>query len=286
MTTADRAREIVGDVIGHTADDIVRLQYADGAYTIDLDDALKAVEQALSQGQQGEACRCTGADYFNARACQACCDKIEASVFDRSKQQGREAVAFRARRDGTFDWKLDTELPTAEKVDELRSAGWQFDYLYTTPPAPVADAVRDALEEAIKSLRTIARDAGRIEFLEDMTDIRGYANSRANVAEAALAAQPVIASNLPERDASRPQTEQGLFRKFDVRRTDGSDAPGGKHDGCEYFVLDMTHDPHAKVAAAAYAASVEATHPALAAGLREQYGLAAQGQEGGDANPS
>lgn len=80
---------------------------------------------------------------------------------------------------------------------------------------------------------------------------------------------------LPSRDESRAATEQGLFRKFDVRRTDGSDAPGGKHHGCEYFVLDMTHDPHAKAAAAAYADSAKATHPQLATDMRDRYGLAA-----------
>lgn len=81
--------------------------------------------------------------------------------------------------------------------------------------------------------------------------------------------------SLPERDTTRPAERQGLFRKFDVRRTDGSDTPGGKHDGCEYFVLDVTHDAHAKAALAAYASAVEATHPALASDMRDRYALSA-----------
>lgn len=81
---------------------------------------------------------------------------------------------------------------------------------------------------------------------------------------------------LPEKDPTKPNSAQGLFRKFDVRRTDGSDAPGGKHDGCDYFVLDVTHDKHAKPALAAYAAAVEATHPQLAADMRAQYALPEQ----------
>lgn len=84
-----------------------------------------------------------------------------------------------------------------------------------------------------------------------------------------------------DRDQNKPNTEQGLYRKFDVRRTDGSDQPGGKHEGCEYFVLDLTHDPHAKAAAAVYADSVEATHPMLAADMREQYGLPSKGADHG-----
>lgn len=44
----------------------------------------------------------------------------------------------------------------------------------------------------------------------------------------------------------------GLIGKFIVRRTDGSDTAGGRHEGCDYFVLDLTHDPLAFPALAAY----------------------------------
>lgn len=60
----------------------------------------------------------------------------------------------------------------------------------------------------------------------------------------------------------------GLYEKFKVERTDGSSAPGGKHDGCAYFVLDLTHDRHATPAIEAYAASCEADYPFLARDLR------------------
>lgn len=83
---------------------------------------------------------------------------------------------------------------------------------------------------------------------------------------------------LPERDPGLTNRAQGVYRKFDVRRTDGSSEPGGKHHGCEHFVLDVTHDPHARAALAAYAAAVEATHPTLAADMRDRYGLAAAAQ--------
>jgi len=59
-----------------------------------------------------------------------------------------------------------------------------------------------------------------------------------------------------------------LYRKFEVRRTDGSDRPGGKHAGCSYFVLDLDHDEHAIAAIAAYAESCEDTRPVLARDLR------------------
>ena len=62
--------------------------------------------------------------------------------------------------------------------------------------------------------------------------------------------------------------ERGMYDKFEVTRKDGEGAPGGRHDGCQYFVLDLTHDPHAVVAALAYADSCEGGYPLLAADLR------------------
>lgn len=60
-----------------------------------------------------------------------------------------------------------------------------------------------------------------------------------------------------------------LYRKFDVRRTDGGSAPSMKHDGCRYFVLDLSCDKFAPPAIAAYANACEATRPQLAADLRK-----------------
>ncbi|WP_059413405.1 hypothetical protein [Cupriavidus basilensis] len=87
----------------------------------------------------------------------------------------------------------------------------------------------------------------------------------------AAAFAPSALPALPERDTSKPAEQQGLFRKFDVRRMDGSDATGGKHHGCEYFVLDLDHDAYAGAALAAYATACEATHPDLARDLRAKW---------------
>jgi hypothetical protein len=62
-------------------------------------------------------------------------------------------------------------------------------------------------------------------------------------------------------------TTRGLYQKFTVVRTDGSSAPGGKHEGCEYFVLDLTHDKHALPALRAYIQSCRAEYPLLAEDL-------------------
>lgn len=75
----------------------------------------------------------------------------------------------------------------------------------------------------------------------------------------------------PARDNTLAAEQQGIFEKFAVRRNDGSDAPGGKHHGCAYFVLDLDHDQHASAAMIAYAASCRVTHPQLAADIVTRY---------------
>ncbi len=61
---------------------------------------------------------------------------------------------------------------------------------------------------------------------------------------------------------------RGLYGKFFIERTDGKSAVGEKHDGCDYFVLDLTHDKHAAAALRAYADSCAEEYPLLAADLR------------------
>lgn len=59
-------------------------------------------------------------------------------------------------------------------------------------------------------------------------------------------------------------TKRGIYRKFQIERTDGSSAPGGKHEHCSYYVLDLEHDDFALPALRAYAKACRKTHPALA----------------------
>ena len=73
---------------------------------------------------------------------------------------------------------------------------------------------------------------------------------------------------------------KGLYRKFDVRRTDGRDVKGQKHYSCRYFVLDLDHDPFAIPALDAYQDACKDEYPALAcnllslvSGLRDGLGI-------------
>lgn len=77
--------------------------------------------------------------------------------------------------------------------------------------------------------------------------------------------------SLPPKDEFKPTEEQGLFNKFLVTRLDGQSAPGMKHHNCEYFVLDVTHDPYAGQALRSYAAACHGTHPKLAADLLSRH---------------
>lgn len=61
---------------------------------------------------------------------------------------------------------------------------------------------------------------------------------------------------------------RGLYRKYNVHRTDGGSMKGAKHENCEYFVLDLTHDKHALAALQAYADSCKEEYPTLAHDLR------------------
>lgn len=65
--------------------------------------------------------------------------------------------------------------------------------------------------------------------------------------------------------------EKGIYNKFTVTRNDGSSEMGQKHEGCRYFVLDLTHDAHAPAAIQAYAESCENDYPELARDLMFQY---------------
>ena len=162
---------------------------------------------------------------------------------------------------GAFDASLHQgNWPSARKGYGYRSPmtqmAWQVAFstfcklgLYARPVPcqDTADMVNKAFQDGINS---------------------GYAQA---MEEEIARSRQVDPSTLPERDESKPAESQGLFRKFEVRRVDGSDKPGGKHHGCRYFVLDLDHDQHADAAMAAYAQACKNTHPALSAELEAQY---------------
>lgn len=63
---------------------------------------------------------------------------------------------------------------------------------------------------------------------------------------------------------------RGLYGKFTVTRNDGTSEPGGKHEGCDYFVLDLTHDPFALPALKTYMLACMKDYPLLAGDLYDK----------------
>lgn len=63
--------------------------------------------------------------------------------------------------------------------------------------------------------------------------------------------------------------DQGLIDKFKVERLTPS-RRNIEHDGCFYFVLDLTHDAAAGPALMAYADQIEDQYPKLAGELRQK----------------
>jgi hypothetical protein len=61
-----------------------------------------------------------------------------------------------------------------------------------------------------------------------------------------------------------------LYAKFQVKRTDERDLPGGDKADARYFVLDYIHDRFARVALAAYADACQSVLPGLAQDLRRR----------------
>lgn len=62
--------------------------------------------------------------------------------------------------------------------------------------------------------------------------------------------------------------QKGLYRKYEVRRVDGSTNQGGKHEHCEWFVLDLTHDKFAIPALKAYSQACANEYPILSNDLK------------------
>ncbi len=79
--------------------------------------------------------------------------------------------------------------------------------------------------------------------------------------------------------------DMGLYCKFIVQRADGRSAPGKKHEGCEYFVLDLDHDPFAVHALRAYANLCRREYPKLSVDLVKRIDRIVLGHDGTTEKP-
>lgn len=63
-------------------------------------------------------------------------------------------------------------------------------------------------------------------------------------------------------------TQMWNHDRYLVKRADGSSTPGGKHENCEYYVLDLDCEPLVHVALDAYATACEMAFPVLSNHLK------------------
>jgi len=61
--------------------------------------------------------------------------------------------------------------------------------------------------------------------------------------------------------------DQPIYDKFTVIRNDGTDAEGGKHQGCRYIVVDIDHDEQAIRILSYLAKAYMITRPTYSASL-------------------
>lgn len=119
-------------------------------------------------------------EHWNARALAAR-PPVGAAVKDSLTVGGGQAVAWMTHHDEPM------LFPTAAEAAAYCEDDEQPVPLFRSP-AQAADLgqVREALQAAARSLRTIAESTKDTEFLETAGEIRAYAGSRANCAEQAL----------------------------------------------------------------------------------------------------
>lgn len=157
---------------------------------------------------------------------------------------------------------------TAEIVHEIRSrTEWQRTVkIDSALLAKLCDAVKFPINSLdhwnLRRWSAMFADQGFVDAADDMIEAADYIEQIA----AEPGAAPPVLSVLDPRD----EAIIGLYEKYRVTRTDGKSAPGSKHAYCEYFVLDLTHDPHAYAAIDAYARSCNDDYPALANDLWER----------------
>ncbi len=141
---------------------------------------------------------------------------------------------------------------------------------------------------------TITSQAEEIEGLKHLgallwsacSDSRAYARSKA-VADAMHGWISNYGAT-PTKEPAQPATPRptGLYAKFKtIERSDGRSAEGEKHHGCQYFVLDITHDKFAPAALEAYAEGCQLEYPELARDLKRQARLTPTKEPAPDGEP-
>jgi hypothetical protein len=131
--------------------------------------------------------------------------------------------------------------------------------------------VVSAIDRGEELEKRLERAADRLDLLAEHLGPEQAKLARRWAEEARAGMAPAIETDdyePPQPSSPAPDTARGIYDKFQVMRRDGSSAPGGKHEHCEYFVLDLDHDKYARPALRAYADACSYEFPVLARDLR------------------
>lgn len=155
--------------------------------------------------------------------------------------------------------------------------------------ASVVEAWRDVRENEWMTIDEMDRDTGfrrLVEILNMADEYMVRAESEQPINEAASVPSQMLmdpdafdmsrdqlidkvatTGQMPTTQPVQVTDDRGMFHKYTVHRNDNMDMPGLKHHACPLFVLDLRHDPAARVAARRYAQAASHTHPKLAEDL-------------------
>lgn len=154
----------------------------------------------------------------------------------------------------------------SERLDTLQVEMAILDRCETAAKNVLAETEDVLMDLAPGKKRTAAQSVALLKVTGVSRQLE-EARSRSRVAADTLV--EALFGAAPATDGAPARTKpSGLYEKYVVLRNDGSSRPGGKHRGCDYFVLDLKHDKYARTAAYAYAKVCEAEMPELAADLR------------------
>lgn len=130
---------------------------------------------------------CEGTDVYGSEDCaETDVLGIYKAMLSATPAVQGEPVGWQYYQDGKW-WHGDDRIKDHRKNTE--EAGFPVRDVYAAPqPPPDVSALVEALENAARSLRTISKKAGIDEFMSEMCEVRGYAESRAWCAEKDLAA--------------------------------------------------------------------------------------------------
>ena len=183
-----------------------KTKHTTGAPTRNMHNGVRAQDYGPKKQQALWECwQETGGDVAKVEALKDEIERIEAGQQPVEALLLSDCVEYRHKGYGGGYFGTDivmlythADAPEVERLRidlELTRLARQSDQIEIDGLKALCDGFRAQLADAAQSLETISLQAGRDEFMKGMTQIRGYANSRARVAQGSLSANAEAASH-------------------------------------------------------------------------------------------